>query len=299
MAKGPTPQQLDTKAVIASAYMFTVRRFEGVGKYLMADVPTLIEAAAIARLWGKGPYGHGPLVYAVNAAGRCVHVEEREFPKMVDEEKRYYVCDYRDLGNVRINDFATLDEATANCPSEGGASVISEENQIKDLSSDAQVAIYNHLRRSGKPITAFANADEAAARVFTLLCAPRDRAIGEVTAEQPERTQEGTDMATKTKKAKAKKAKTPKPAKAPKAAKTAKTAKAKAPKAAANGHDAFGLRKNSKSSEAARMMARTNGASMAEVKEAVGDTKYNLVKKLKAAGHKVKVEEGRYYLTAK
>lgn len=99
-------------------------------------------------------------------------------------------------------------------------------------------------------------------------------------------------------------AKAEKPAKAatPKAAK-AKAAKA-TPKAKAERHrdpaklDAFGFRKESIKSRAAAMYAKGKGATLAEVKEAVGSVQFNLLTELTGKGFtidqtEVKNEQGR------
>lgn len=101
------------------------------------------------------------------------------------------------------------------------------------------------------------------------------------------------DMATKNAKKTASKAK-----KAP-AAKKAKAVKTVKPKAETLPKDAFGLRKDSNASEAAKMFARASGATMAAVVEKTGDTQYNLLTKLKEAGHKVKKDGTTIFLTLK
>lgn len=72
-----------------------------------------------------------------------------------------------------------------------------------------------------------------------------------------------------------------KAAKAPQKAKA--TAKAKAPAE----KDAFGLRKGSAKSKAAAMYARKNGATLEEVKEALGSVQLNVLNSLEEAGHEV------------
>lgn len=109
-------------------------------------------------------------------------------------------------------------------------------------------------------------------------------------------------------KATAKAAAPDKPAKAAKAAKVAapKAGKAKAAKAApkAERHrdpaklDAFGFRKESIKSRAAAMYAKGKGATLAEVKEAVGSVQFNLLTELTGKGFtidqtEVKNEQGR------
>lgn len=87
-----------------------------------------------------------------------------------------------------------------------------------------------------------------------------------------------------------------------KKAKTAKATKVKVVKLAKTngaGKDEFGLRKGSKTSEAARLFARSNGATMAQVNEATGANQYNLLNALTEAGHKVKKDGKTFFLTAK
>lgn len=84
----------------------------------------------------------------------------------------------------------------------------------------------------------------------------------------------------------------PKPEKAPKA--TAKASKGsekpKAAKAKAEGvkKDQFGFREGSAKSKAVEMYARKSGATLEEVKEAVGSVQLNVLNGLEEAGHEVK-----------
>lgn len=83
----------------------------------------------------------------------------------------------------------------------------------------------------------------------------------------------------------------PKPEKAPKAAVKAakgKTAKAKSEPAE---KDQFGLRKGSTKSKAAAMYARKNGATLAEVKDALGSVQLNVLVGLEEDGFTVKREK--------
>jgi hypothetical protein len=84
---------------------------------------------------------------------------------------------------------------------------------------------------------------------------------------------------------------TPKAKTAPKApAKAAKpVAKAKVAKAKAEPteKDQFGLRKGSSKSKAAAMYARKNGATLEEVKEALGSVQLNVLSALEEEGHTV------------
>ena len=68
---------------------------------------------------------------------------------------------------------------------------------------------------------------------------------------------------------------------------TGATPPAKPPRAAvgADKRDKFGLRVGTKGSMAASMLEA--GCTMAEIKEATGGTRYNLVRKLTAAGHEI------------
>lgn len=86
-------------------------------------------------------------------------------------------------------------------------------------------------------------------------------------------------------KAKAAPKATAKAAKAPDKAKVAK------PKAEGAEKDQFGLRKGSIKSKAAAMYARKNGATLNEVKEALGSVQLNVLNSLEEAGHKVEKEK--------
>jgi hypothetical protein len=148
----------------------------------------------------------------------------------MDDVVKIFVIDWRDPAKLKISDYPTRDEATANCPTEGGAAIVGSEDELKELNSETLVAIYNHIRRAGKPVEAFDKPDEAVARIWNLLQAPRDLAMGEKENAQPAATKEVSDnMATSTKKVR--KAKAPKAPKAAKAPKVAKAKKAKAPRA--------------------------------------------------------------------
>lgn len=72
--------------------------------------------------------------------------------------------------------------------------------------------------------------------------------------------------------------------------------------------DAFGFRKGTIKSNAAALYAAKSGATLAEVKEAVGSVQFNLLKEVEEKGHTItrKTEKGdgardvtRYKLTAK
>jgi outer membrane biosynthesis protein TonB len=110
----------------------------------------------------------------------------------------------------------------------------------------------------------------------------------------------------KTKPAKETKAKAPakvevkaKPKKAEPAKKAVKAATSK--KADKSEKDQFGLRKGSTRSTAAAMYARKSGATLEEVKEAVGSIQLNVLKELEANGFAVEKEkenrEGKRPLT--
>jgi len=91
--------------------------------------------------------------------------------------------------------------------------------------------------------------------------------------------------------AKAQAAKT-KPAKKAKSAKpVAKPKKVAAKKADKSEKDQFGLRKGSTRSTAAAMYARKSGATLEEVKEAVGSIQLNVLKELEATGFVVEKEK--------
>lgn len=85
---------------------------------------------------------------------------------------------------------------------------------------------------------------------------------------------------TDSKKADAKKTKAEKPAKA--AGK-----KAAAEKKPAAERDAFGFRKGSKKSEAAKLYSSKKGATLAEVKEKTGSSQLNLLKELEEKGWEI------------
>ena len=59
-----------------------------------------------------------------------------------------------------------------------------------------------------------------------------------------------------------------------------------------NGQDAFGLRLGSKVSKVASLVARPQGATMAEIIEATGDgvSKHNILRQLKGDGHPLRCE---------
>lgn len=61
--------------------------------------------------------------------------------------------------------------------------------------------------------------------------------------------------------------------------------------------DKFGCAVGTKASAAAALFAK--GVTMKEVKDTVGDTFYNLLKRMKAAGHRVEKDGDKYTLTAK
>lgn len=84
---------------------------------------------------------------------------------------------------------------------------------------------------------------------------------------------------------------------APKAEANA-TPKAEAkPKAASNNRDKYGLLGGSKHSKAAAMLEK--GCKMADLQKAFGRTFYDLVKRLKEAGHTIDREENLIRLTAR
>ncbi len=86
-------------------------------------------------------------------------------------------------------------------------------------------------------------------------------------------------------------------------------AKVKAKKASKVERDAYGFRANTVKAKAAALYARKEGATVAEVKKALGSVQLNLLKALEAEGYKVikKKEEGvkggrantRYFLKSK
>ena len=183
------------------------------------------------------------------------------------DETCFYVCDWRDPAKLKITDYVTRFDAEANCPSEGGAAVIGSEDDLKELTSEILVSIYNHLRRGGPAITAFEKPDVGVARVWNLLQAPRDLAVGEQT-DNTTADMETSDMATKPKKVKATKVKAPKATKA-KAPKVAKPKAAKTPKAPKAKKAPKGDR-GAKVAKLKSMLLRKSGVTRAEVLEALG-----------------------------
>lgn len=116
--------------------------------------------------------------------------------------------------------------------------------------------------------------------------------------EKPRRAAKAKVAAKPTAKAATKKAAKPVAKAAPKAkakaAKAPEKAKAAKPKASGEGKDQFGLRKGSAKSQAAALYARKRGASIEEVKEAVGSVQLNVLKGLEGKGFKVeRVKEER------
>jgi hypothetical protein len=65
--------------------------------------------------------------------------------------------------------------------------------------------------------------------------------------------------------------------------------------------DAFGLRRGTKVSKVASLVARPQGATMAEIVAATGDgvTKHNILRQLKGDGHILRREGKRYFLKHK
>tara|TARA_Y100000310_G_scaffold343828_1_gene453324 strand:+ start:1051 stop:1515 length:465 start_codon:yes stop_codon:yes gene_type:complete len=59
----------------------------------------------------------------------------------------------------------------------------------------------------------------------------------------------------------------------------------------------YGLRPGSKRAQAAEMLEK--GATMSEIATTLGKSQYNLLKKLKADGHSITCNEGRYTLSPK
>lgn len=104
---------------------------------------------------------------------------------------------------------------------------------------------------------------------------------------------EETDAPAPAKKAKSKpKAKAAKPA-AKKAKAAAKPVKGKAKRRDINPDlvDAYGFRKGTIKSKAAAMYARKDGATLAEVKKALGSVQYNVIKQLEEKGFKIRRSE--------
>jgi hypothetical protein len=112
-----------------------------------------------------------------------------------------------------------------------------------------------------------------------------DKAPAKKDAKAPAKEVKGKDKAAPKKDA----AKSEKPAKEAKA-KAEKPAKEKAPAKKVE-LDAFGFRKGSKKSQAAKLYSTKKGATLAEVKEATGSSQLNLLKELEEKGHKVEKEK--------
>lgn len=161
------------------------------------------------------------------------------------------------------------------------------------------VMLYNALLPEGeKPISKFETRTIGAERTFRALEVKYGNAPAEpappAVSDPADSSNQPNDEDDMTKKTKTKAPKKVKAAKGPKAPR--KPASAKLPKAET---DKFGLRKGTKASESAAMFAKAAGSTMAKVKEATGDTCYNLLNKLKERGHKVKKDGETFFLTAK
>ena len=63
--------------------------------------------------------------------------------------------------------------------------------------------------------------------------------------------------------------------------------------------DAFGLAPGSRAAAQAALLAQPQGATMAEVKAATGDSCYNLLKRLESSGHTIRKDGKRIFLIAK
>lgn len=183
--------------------------------------------------------------------------------------------------------------------------IISEPLDI-DGSKKYMIDLFNALAREGDEAlgpTGFNNRATGQTRVFDRLVmyyanlpvtaapaagateqqAPAVEPDTDTESSAPEQQKETIDMATKAK-SKAKKT---------------KTTRVKKERVAGENKDVFGLRKGSKASQAAAMFARAKGATMADVKEALGAGFYNLLNGLAEAGHKFTKDGHTYFLTAK
>lgn len=115
----------------------------------------------------------------------------------------------------------------------------------------------------------------------------------DVSAEvaKPRRAAKAKNAAKPTAEAATKKAAKPVAKAAPKAkakaAKAPEKAKAAKPKASGEGKDQFGLRKGSAKSQAAALYARKRGATIEEVRQAIGSVQLNVLKGLEEKGFKV------------
>ena len=63
--------------------------------------------------------------------------------------------------------------------------------------------------------------------------------------------------------------------------------------------DAFGLAPGSRAAAQVALLAQPQGATMAEVKAATGDSCYNLLKRLESSGHTIRKDGKRIFLIAK
>lgn len=197
-----------------------------------------------------------------------------------------------------VTRWPTPEEAKAYVESKNVAGeVVTIEADLAGHSGPALVSLYNTLKaEAAPPVNKFATKGDAIRRCFALIeqrpyssQLPVEEPVDPQADIQTESTQEAGDD-TMAKKATTKKTKA---AKTPKAPRTKKEAKPKV------GADDFGLRKGSKSSQAAAMFARASGATMAKVKEALGDSFYGMLGKLEDAGHKVKKDGKTIFLVAK
>lgn len=103
-------------------------------------------------------------------------------------------------------------------------------------------------------------------------------------AKKPAAAKKAEKAAPAKKPAAAKKTAAAKVDKAPTKKASAKAEKPKVEKKPAAERDAFGFRKGSKKSEAAKMYSTKKGATLAEVKEKTGSSQLNLLKELEEKG---------------
>jgi len=81
---------------------------------------------------------------------------------------KFFVVDYRLLNDIKIAEYPTEEEARTNCPSEGGASVVTSEEALRAFDGPILVAVYNRIRR-GAMIKRFESKEAGVRRVWVLL----------------------------------------------------------------------------------------------------------------------------------
>jgi hypothetical protein len=305
--------------IIDNADFFVATAFRGRGVYEKVECWTL-DNAVIA---GRALYDDRPVAIYAIWKGRQAHILNVNSPtETVMAKTILYVLAYsKDFSTLLIEPYtnreiaaAALEQVIAARGDTISASrLVESDEDLRQLPAEDVVGIFNKLCPEGdedgaeSPLTSFDDADKGCLRTWIQMkfsknhTAPTytapdttgDEQNGAPTGDQTE----GTDTMATTKKTGAKKAAAPKVKKepapkvkkepAPKKAAAPKVKKEPAPKKEKTGVDKFGLRLGSKNSVAAALFARAKGATMADVIEAVGSTKYNLLNQLIEAGHTV------------